>query len=121
MLARFWGNLQLHPFKLTRDPCDKRALIVYQAEQREAWHQAINEPGGAWDISVIEETILLETRDRLYRSDRLRIDRERDAKDAERDARDREREARATRNGRQPHGARQLPPGPRSRAARPDV
>ncbi|KAH9913270.1 hypothetical protein B0H21DRAFT_675289, partial [Amylocystis lapponica] len=30
MLARFWGNLQLHPFKLTRDPCDKRALIVYQ-------------------------------------------------------------------------------------------
>ena len=78
MLAKFWGNLQVHPFQQSCDPLDMRALLVYQAEQRQRWHQAIHTPAGAWNISVISEELLRETRDRVYRADRA-------AKDAEND------------------------------------
>ncbi|KAH9916494.1 hypothetical protein B0H21DRAFT_851814 [Amylocystis lapponica] len=74
MLARFWGALQLHPFKRSRDPLDTRTLIVYQAEQRKRWHQAISTTEGAWDLSALNEEIMLETRDRVYRIDRNRKD-----------------------------------------------
>lgn len=76
MLAKFWGNLQVHPFQQSCDALDTRTLIAYQAEQRQRWHQAIHAPDGAWNISILSETILRETRDRVYRKERA-------AKDAE--------------------------------------
>ncbi|KAF8803480.1 hypothetical protein BYT27DRAFT_7020019, partial [Phlegmacium glaucopus] len=41
MLAKFWGNLQIHELRSSRDPLDQKTLIVYQAEQRRLWHLAI--------------------------------------------------------------------------------
>ncbi|KAG6876089.1 hypothetical protein C0993_005612, partial [Termitomyces sp. T159_Od127] len=78
MLANFWGRLQAHPYRSSSDPLDTEALLVYQDEQRRAWHQAIGSPVGAWDISTIEETVLSRTRDEVYREDRRRKDREKD-------------------------------------------
>ncbi|KAG2153400.1 hypothetical protein DEU56DRAFT_717287, partial [Suillus clintonianus] len=41
MLAAFWGALMLHRYWCSDDPLDQRALLLYQEEQRRAWHQAI--------------------------------------------------------------------------------
>lgn len=74
MLASFWGALMLHRFWNSKDPLDRRALLLYQEEQRRAWHQAIPLPDGAWDISILDEIELSRTLDRLYREDRRRKD-----------------------------------------------
>ncbi|KAF8802318.1 hypothetical protein BYT27DRAFT_7215415 [Phlegmacium glaucopus] len=55
MLAKFWGNLQVHEFRSSRDPLDQKALIVYQAEQRRLWHLAISSPRGAYNLSRIND------------------------------------------------------------------
>ena len=78
MLANLWGKLQVHEFRSSHDPLDQRALIVYQAEQRRAWHQAIDSPGGAWDIGTLCESTLSRVRDVVYREDRQRLDSQRD-------------------------------------------
>ncbi|KAG1816560.1 hypothetical protein EV424DRAFT_1324916 [Suillus variegatus] len=74
MLAGFWGALMLHRYWSSDDPLDRRALLMYQEEQRRAWHQAIPLPGGAWDISIIDDAEISRTLDRLYREDRRRKD-----------------------------------------------
>ncbi|KAH9940249.1 hypothetical protein B0H21DRAFT_812254, partial [Amylocystis lapponica] len=74
ILARFWDALQMHPLKQSRDPLGTRAIIVYQAEQRKRWHLAITAPGGAWDLSILDEEAMRETRDRVYHLDRARRD-----------------------------------------------
>ncbi|KAG6889962.1 hypothetical protein C0992_003442 [Termitomyces sp. T32_za158] len=79
MLANFWGRLQSHPFRSSPDPLDTDALLLYQDEQRRAWHQAITSPAGAWDISVVDEMLLARARDEVYREDRRKKDRERDS------------------------------------------
>jgi len=62
MLAAFWSGLMNHPYWFSTDPetvdIDLQALLVYQAEQRIAWHQAINTPEGACtgDMSKFSET-----------------------------------------------------------------
>ncbi|KZT64742.1 hypothetical protein DAEQUDRAFT_769456 [Daedalea quercina L-15889] len=76
MLTNFWGNLEIHPYQQSIDPIDVKALIVYQAEQRMRWHQAINSDRGAWNLSIPSEEILKETRDCVYRADRLAQDAE---------------------------------------------
>lgn len=78
MLANLWGKLQVHPFRYSRDPLDQQALLLYQAEQRRAWHQAIDTPAGAWDIGTLCEISLSRARDDIYREDRRRVDNERD-------------------------------------------
>lgn len=78
MLANLWGKLQVHEFRSSRDPLDQRALIVYQAEQRRAWHQAIDSPGGAWDIGTLCESTLSRVRDAVYRENGQRLDNQRD-------------------------------------------
>ncbi|KAH9924513.1 uncharacterized protein B0H18DRAFT_877772 [Fomitopsis serialis] len=70
MLALFWGNLETHDFQQSIDPIDVQALVVYQAEQRMRWHQAIVGDGGGWNLSILSEEALEETRDRVYRRDR---------------------------------------------------
>jgi len=44
MLAKFWGNLQVHKLQSLRDSLDQKTVIVYQAEQRRLWHLAITSP-----------------------------------------------------------------------------
>ena len=44
MLAKFWGNLQVHELQSSRDPLDQKTLIVYQAEQLRLWHLSITSP-----------------------------------------------------------------------------
>jgi hypothetical protein len=78
MLAQFWGQLQVHEFRSSRDPLDQKTLIVYQAEQRRAWHHAISSPQGAYNISRINEDIIRKTRDKVYWEDRRHKDLERD-------------------------------------------
>ncbi|KAG1745374.1 uncharacterized protein EDB91DRAFT_1049826, partial [Suillus paluster] len=69
MLAAFWGALMLHRYWSSDDPLNQRALLMYQEEQRRAWHQAIPMAGGAWDISILDETEINRTLDRIYRED----------------------------------------------------
>ncbi|TFY69257.1 hypothetical protein EVJ58_g520 [Rhodofomes roseus] len=81
MLSKFWEKLQVHRFgrQWCPDPIDIRALITYQAEQRQRWHLAIHAPQGAWNISILSQEILRETHDRAYREDRAVKDAESDA------------------------------------------
>ncbi|KAG1720822.1 uncharacterized protein EDB91DRAFT_1279772 [Suillus paluster] len=74
MLAAFWGTLMLHRYWSSDSPLDQRALLMYQEEQRQAWHQAIPMAGGAWDISILDETEINRTLDRIYREDCRRHD-----------------------------------------------
>lgn len=78
MLAKFWGNLQIHELRSSRDPLDQKTLIVYQAEQRRLWHLAISSPRGAYNIARINEEILRKTREKVYWDDRRVKDYERD-------------------------------------------
>lgn len=78
MLAQFWGNLQIHEYRSSRDPIDQKTLIAYQAEQRKLWHLAITSPRGAYNISRINEDIMRKTRERVYWDDRRLKDNERD-------------------------------------------
>ncbi|KAH9910755.1 uncharacterized protein B0H18DRAFT_894576 [Fomitopsis serialis] len=73
-LKKFWGNLEAHPFQQSIDPIDTRTLVVYQAEQRLRWHQAINSTDGAWNLHLLSEEILKETRGRVYRKDQMAKD-----------------------------------------------
>ena len=70
MLAKFWGNLQVHELRSSRDPLDQKALIVYQAEQRRLWHLAISSPQGAYNLARINEEILRKTREKVYWDER---------------------------------------------------
>jgi hypothetical protein len=78
MLAKFWGNLQVHELRSSRDPLDQKTLIVYQVEQRRLWHLAISSPQGAYNLSRINEVIMRKTRDQVYWEDRRKKDLERD-------------------------------------------
>lgn len=78
MLAKFWGNLQIHELRSSRDPLDQKTLIVYQAEQHRLWHLAITSPQGAYNLSRINEDILRKTREKVYWDDRRSKDYERD-------------------------------------------
>ena len=66
MMTNFWTNINTHPFRSSRDPLDQNTLLLYQAEQRKLWHQAINSPGLGYDLSQINEELMQQTKDRLY-------------------------------------------------------
>ena len=78
MLAKFWGNLQIHELRSSRDPLDQKTLIVYQAEQRRLWHLAISSPQGAYNLARINEEIMRKTRDKVYWDERRVKDYQRD-------------------------------------------
>ena len=69
MMMEFWTNINTHPFRSSRDPLDWSTLLLYQAEQRKLWHQAINSPGHGYDLSQINEELLRQMKDRLYWSE----------------------------------------------------
>jgi len=66
MLATFWAALLNHLYRSSALESEKKCLLVYQAEQRIAWNQAIDTPEGAWDIGIIEPTLLRETHEWVF-------------------------------------------------------
>lgn len=78
MMANFWSNLTVHPFRSSGKQLEKNTLLLYQSEQRKLWHQAISTPGYGYDLSCINEELVKEAKDRLYWM-------EREWKDAESD------------------------------------
>jgi hypothetical protein len=78
MMMKFWANLTTHHFRSSRNQIDRNALLLYQAEQRKLWHQAINSPNHGYDLSEINEELLRQTKERLYWIERERKDRERE-------------------------------------------
>ncbi|KIK34772.1 hypothetical protein CY34DRAFT_97340 [Suillus luteus UH-Slu-Lm8-n1] len=72
MLAHFWGAITLHKYWNSTDYIAQRAILIYQEEQRRAWHNAIPLAKGAWDISIIDEAALLCTFDHVFRDMRHR-------------------------------------------------
>ncbi|KAG1752773.1 hypothetical protein EDD22DRAFT_1001692 [Suillus occidentalis] len=72
MLAQFWGAIMLHRYWNSNDLLARRAILLYQEEQRRAWHSAILSSNGAWDISIIDEPTLVRTFERVYRASLIR-------------------------------------------------
>ncbi|KIJ48227.1 hypothetical protein M422DRAFT_205651, partial [Sphaerobolus stellatus SS14] len=79
LLAGFWGNLMSHPLRVSIDPLASRTLLLYQAEQREAWHLALLE-GREWDLADISTVLMQKAGDDTYRSQREETDRAMTAK-----------------------------------------
>ncbi|OAX30834.1 hypothetical protein K503DRAFT_806667 [Rhizopogon vinicolor AM-OR11-026] len=74
MLAGFWDALMLHRYWSSDDPLEQCALLMYQEDQRRAWHHAIPLLEGAWDILVLDDLDITCTFDRLYCKEHRRID-----------------------------------------------
>jgi hypothetical protein len=70
MMTAFWSGIQLHPLRSSSDPLGKRTLLLYQAEQRKLWHQAMRTPGHGYSLASINEEILRATKERLFCTDR---------------------------------------------------
>ncbi|KAG1852605.1 hypothetical protein C8R48DRAFT_676111 [Suillus tomentosus] len=73
MLAKFFAVLMLHDYWTSDNQFEQRALLAYQEEQRRAWHQAISQPAGAWDISILDEAELSRCFDRIYHAERSSV------------------------------------------------
>ncbi|KAF6756554.1 hypothetical protein DFP72DRAFT_1066452 [Ephemerocybe angulata] len=61
MFGRFHAAIQTHPWASSFDTtgCDRKALLIYQAETRQRWYMETNKPGGSmFDISVVNEAAL---------------------------------------------------------------
>ncbi|KAG1875767.1 hypothetical protein F4604DRAFT_2007749 [Suillus subluteus] len=80
MLAQFFGALMLHDYWTSDDVFEQHTLLTCQEEQCHAWHQAIPQPSGAWNISVIDEVELSRTYDRICHPDRMRTNNELNSK-----------------------------------------
>ncbi|KAG2080814.1 hypothetical protein BD769DRAFT_1378477, partial [Suillus cothurnatus] len=80
MLAKFFGALMLHDYWTSDDVFEQRTLLTYQEEQCRAWHQAIPQPSGAWNISIIDEAELLRTYDHICHTDCIQANVEYNAK-----------------------------------------
>ncbi|KAG1885230.1 hypothetical protein F4604DRAFT_1901142 [Suillus subluteus] len=61
MLAQFWGAIMLHRYWNSKDQLASHTILLYQKEQRCAWHSAILSSSGSWDLSIIDEPTLLRT------------------------------------------------------------
>lgn len=82
MFGDFWGGLHQHPFNTAVDPTgiDRRALLIYQAEARRSWYQALHSHGKAFDLSVVNEPLLQRARDKAIKEFQLKELKEVEAK-----------------------------------------
>ncbi|KAG1770951.1 hypothetical protein EDD22DRAFT_842942 [Suillus occidentalis] len=80
MMAKFWRNIQVHRFRSLRAAIGQKALLTYQAEQRKHWHVALKTSVGPYDLSLVNETVLEETRERVYWEEREKRDNARNYK-----------------------------------------
>ncbi|KAF8164528.1 hypothetical protein BJ912DRAFT_257027, partial [Pholiota molesta] len=60
MFATFFGNIQLVALGTVRGDLEvrRRALLLYASEQRKQWHVCITSPDTAFNLSVINYTLL---------------------------------------------------------------
>jgi hypothetical protein len=58
MLAKFWGAIMTHWYWNSDDKVAQHALMIYQEEQRHAWHNMITLGTSAWDISIKSDIVL---------------------------------------------------------------
>jgi hypothetical protein len=70
MMAKFWRNIQVHRFRSLWAAIGKKALLTYQAEQRKRWHVAVKTSVGPYDLSLVNEKVLEEMRERVYWEER---------------------------------------------------
>ncbi|KAG2058090.1 hypothetical protein BDR06DRAFT_876975 [Suillus hirtellus] len=80
MMAFFWKNVQIHPYRSMRDPLAQKALLVYQAKQRKRWHIVAKSAAGPYNLSTINQKVLDTTRERVYWLERTKKDNQRDYK-----------------------------------------
>ncbi|KIJ57088.1 hypothetical protein M422DRAFT_23203 [Sphaerobolus stellatus SS14] len=73
-LAGFWGNLMSHPLRTSIDPLAVKTLLLYQAEQRKRWHDAIPGLGGGWSLNEISDVLMRNAADDVYRTHREELD-----------------------------------------------
>jgi hypothetical protein len=66
MMAKFWRNIQVHKYQSLRSSIAQKALLVYQAEQHKHWHIAIKTSVGPYDLALVNEKVLKETREKVY-------------------------------------------------------
>ena len=72
MMVSFWANIQEHLFHSSGASFKQRALLAYQAEQRQLWHVAIVNPHSGYNLSAINEALLRDTKERLFWEERAR-------------------------------------------------
>ena len=73
MMANFWTK---HPFCSLGTPFKQRSLLVCQAEQRKLWHIAIANPYAGYNLSLINEALLRDTKEWLFWEDQLQMEAE---------------------------------------------
>ena len=69
MMANFWTNPQQHPFHSSGTPFKQQLLLLYQAEQRMLWHITIVNPHARFNLSIIHEALLRDTKEQLFWED----------------------------------------------------
>ncbi|KAG2347096.1 hypothetical protein BDR05DRAFT_945484 [Suillus weaverae] len=74
MLANFFGALMLHHYWTSDNLHEQHALLAYEEEQRCTWHQAIPQPNGAWNISIIDEVKMSWVFDCVYHAEHEHAD-----------------------------------------------
>ncbi|KAG6894496.1 hypothetical protein C0992_005892 [Termitomyces sp. T32_za158] len=84
MTTDLFTRLQAHPFRASRDPLDRVALLRYLSEQRRLWHQAIEAGSAAWDIGILNEHLIRSASDDVNKEQRDRDEAERARREAER-------------------------------------
>lgn len=72
MMSGLFFAVQTHPWRRSRDAIERRALQVYAAEQRRHWHASLSR--GGYNISILNEALLIRTQDRLYKEERTKLD-----------------------------------------------
>ncbi|KAG6875883.1 hypothetical protein C0992_001927 [Termitomyces sp. T32_za158] len=77
IMADLFTRLQAHPYRASRDPLDRLALLRYLLEQQRLWHQAVEARTGAWNIGVLNKNLLRRAADSVRRERNDREDAER--------------------------------------------
>ncbi|KAG6328371.1 hypothetical protein ID866_10718 [Astraeus odoratus] len=62
MFIKFWTAIHTHPWQHIDDPFSQKALLAYQAQQRQLWHLTVGTAHN-WSLAEINEQVLQCTKD----------------------------------------------------------
>jgi hypothetical protein len=65
MHIQFWYALQAHRWRHSPDLLKKRALLLYQSQQRRRWHQSIG-TAKSWSLEELNNDLIVEAREELF-------------------------------------------------------
>ena len=76
IMVDFWTNLQIHPFCSSSVPFKQKSLLIYQAKQRRLciWHIAITNPHSRYNLALINEALLRDTKEWLFWEDWVQLE-----------------------------------------------